>query len=101
MVNVNIYDESTSYNKISPSNYSYFENEFIKGYSNKLLNVGAKFQNFNFKGGYAVEYSFNQGELPTKAIYFIKDKKSYLIQIGSYSNLSIKFNNLKNTFNFL
>ncbi len=37
-------------------------------------------------------------EVKEKAYFFIKDKRSYLIQINSFNNLQAEFNNLKNIF---
>jgi hypothetical protein len=98
IVNINIFDESSSYKQISPTNYPIFDERFINSYATNLRSAGIDYNVSTYKGGNSVEYTFNQNGLPTKAIYFIKNKRSYLIQIGSVYNLQAKFNNLKNTF---
>jgi hypothetical protein len=98
IVNINIYDETSSYKQISPANYHIFDERFINGYAINLDGAGIDYKISTYKGSNSVEYNFTQNRLPTKAIYFIKDKRSYLIQIGSVNNLQSKFNNLKNTF---
>lgn len=99
--NINIYDESASYNNISPSNYTYFEKKILDAYAKNLKNAGFSYVYITYKGVNALEYSFNQQGLPTKAIYFLKNKKSYLIQTGSRTNLNSKFNLLKYSFDLL
>lgn len=99
--NINIYDESASYNKISTSNYSYFEKKSLDVYAKNLNNAGFDYNYITYKGVSALEYSFDQQGLPTKAIFFIKNKKTYLIQVGTRENLYSKFNLLKNSFELL
>lgn len=99
--NINITDESATYNKISPSNYGYFEKRTLEVYASNLQKAGFEYNNTNYKGVSALEYSFDQQGLPTKAIYFIKNKKTYLIQVGTRENLYSKFNLLKNSFELL
>ncbi len=99
--NINITDESASYSKINPSNYVYFERRTLDAYAKNLQNVGFNFQYTTYKGVSALEYSFDQMGLPTKAIYFIKNKKTYLIQVGTRTNLLSKYNSLKDSFEFL
>jgi hypothetical protein len=101
VTNINIYDESNSYVKISPSSYAYFEKEYLKSYANNLTSDGFSNRYILYKGVNALEYTFDQMGLPTKAIMFLKNKKSYLIQVGSRKDLVLKFNSLKNSFEFL
>lgn len=98
IVNINIFDESSSYKQISSTNYHIFDERFINSYASNLRGEGIEYKISTYKGGKSVEYFFSQNGLPTKAIYFIKNKRSYLIQIGGIDNLQEKFNNLKNTF---
>ncbi len=98
IVNINIFDESSSYKQISSTNYHIFDERFINSYASNLRGEGIEYKISTYKGGKSVEYFFSQNGLPTKAIYFIKNKRSYLIQIGGVDNLQEKFNNLKNTF---
>lgn len=99
--NINIYDESASYITISPSNYAYFEKRSLDAYANNLKNAGFSYNYITYKGVAALEYSFDQQGLPTKAIFFLKNKKSYLIQAGTRANLNSKFNLLKYSFELL
>jgi hypothetical protein len=96
--NINITDESASYNKISPSNYGYFEKRTLEVYASNLQKAGFNYQYTTYKGTSALEYSFDQMGLPTKALFFIKNKKTYLIQVGTRTNLLSKYNTLKNSF---
>lgn len=99
--NINVTDESASYNKISPSNYGYFEKRTLEVYAGNLQKAGFNYQYTTYKGVSALEYSFDQMGLPTKAIFFLKNKKTYLIQVGTRTNLNSKFNLLKYSFELL
>lgn len=99
--NINIYDETDSYSKISPTGYSYFEKKYLEEYANQLSANGMTYNYVTYKGVSALEYSFDQMGLPTKAIMFLKNKKSYLIQVGSRYNLTSKFNSLKSSFEII
>jgi hypothetical protein len=99
--NINIYDESKSYNKIQPSGYAYFEKKYLEGYANNLKNAGFSYHFTTYQGVTAIEYTFDQQGLPTKAIIFLKNKKSYLIQVGTRESLTTKYNTIKTSFEFL
>ena len=99
--NINVYDEADSYAKISPSGYAYFEKKYLEEYASQLAASSITYKYSIYKGVTALEYSFDQMGLPTKAIIFLKNKKSYLIQVGSRYNLTSKFNSLKSSFDFL
>lgn len=99
--NINIYDETASYDKISPSNYAYFEKKYLEEYASQLAANGMTYKYVTYKGVTALEYTFDQMGLPTKAIMFLKNKKSYLLQVGSRYNLITKFNSLKSSFDFI
>lgn len=99
--NINIYDESEGYRNIQKSSYDYFEKKMIESYSKNLVNAGIKYNYIIYKGVNAIEYGFSQQGIPTKAIYFIKNKKSYLIQVGTRNNLFSKYNLLKNSFEII
>lgn len=96
--NINIYDESKSYKNIQPSGYSTFEREYLGQYATNLKNAGISYSYTTYQGVSAIEYTFDQLGLPTKAIIFLKNKKSYLIQVGTRSNLTTKFNSLTTSF---
>jgi hypothetical protein len=98
--NINVYDED-SYSKISPSDYAYFEKQFLKEYAKQLTSNGMTYNYVTYKGVSAIEYEFDQMGLPTKAIMFLKNKRSYLIQVASRHDLTTKFDSLKTSFEFL
>lgn len=98
ITNINIYDESSNYKKLKPSEYSDFEAKYLKQYSSNLSAAGITYNYITYLGVSAIEYTFSQQGLPTKAIVFLKDKKSYLIQVGTRTNLDSKFNSLKSGF---
>ncbi len=100
IVNINIADLSSSYLNISPSKYTYFEKTYFQKYANQLAAGGITYTHINYKGLNALEYQFDQMGLPTKAMIFIKDKKEYLLQVGTRQSLSSKFNLLKGSFEF-
>ncbi len=99
--NINIYDESSSYVKIPSNGYAYFEKKYLEQYASQLAANGMTYKYVTFKGVTALEYSFDQMDLPTKAIMFLRNKKSYLIQVGARQNLETKFSSLKSSFEFL
>ena len=96
--NINIYNESKSYAKIQPSRYAYFEKNYLEAYAANLSNAGIPFSYTIYQGVTALEYSFNQQGLPTKAFMFLKNKKSYLLQVGTRNNLTSKYNSFKSSF---
>ena len=101
LVNVNIYDMTAEYNNFKPEQYSIFENSVLDSYAKSLSTAKISYKKITFMGVSALEYSFDQMGLPTKAIVFWKNKKSYLIQLGSRDNLATKFSALKNSFSIL
>lgn len=99
--NINIYSEADSYAKLSPGDYAYFEKKYLEAYANQLATNGMSYKYVTYRGLTALEYTFDQMGLPTKAIIFLRDKKSYLIQVGTRNNLTTKFNSLKASFEFI
>ena len=98
IVNINIYDESDRYAKIKPENHAYFTRKCLENYAANLSNAGIQYSYTTFQGAKAIEYTFDQNEVPTKAIMFYKNKKSYLLQVGTRDGLTTKFNVLKTSF---
>ena len=92
---------TSDYSSIPESKYNYFTNNHLKSYIGNLEANNISYTEGEFNGVKTVEYSFSQMELPTKAVIFVKDKKSYLLQIGTRKNLSKKFNDLKTSFKFI
>ena len=101
IINVNIYDETARYADIKPVYHSYFEKKCLEKYAENLSNAGFTYKFITYQGVSALEYTFNQMGLPTKAIMFYKNKKSYLLQVGTRDNLETKFNSLKTNFEFI
>lgn len=96
--NINIYDESKSYKNIQPSGYATFDKKYLEQYATNLKNSGISYNYITYQGVSAIEYTFDQQGLPTKAIIFLKNKKSYLLQVGTRKSLTTKFNSLKSSF---
>lgn len=100
-VNINIYDESGNYKNINPSYYAFFEKRCLEQYASNLSNAGFSYKYVTYQGVSALEYNFDQMGLPTKALMFYKNKKSYLLQVATRKGLTIKFNALKTSFEIL
>ena len=96
--NINIYDQSESYRDIQPSNYPSFEKTQLEQYASNLKNASMSYSYTTYQGVSAIEYTFEQQGLPTKAIIFFKNKNSYLLQVGTRNSLTIKYNLLKSSF---
>jgi uncharacterized protein (UPF0128 family) len=87
-----------SYKNIQPSGYALFEKKYLEQYATNLKNAGISYSYTTFQGVSTIEYTFDQQGLPTKAIIFLKNKKSYLLQVGTRKNLTTKYNLLKTSF---
>lgn len=98
--NINVYDVSSYYIGLGQSGYAQLEKQYFDDYANGLKSSGIGFKLITYQGVKAIEYNFDPG-MPTKAIMFLKNKKSYLIQVGTRSNLESKFNQLKSSFTLL
>jgi len=98
---VNVYDLAKSYTNHQPSAQALFEKQVLDQYANNLRASGISMNRTTFQGVAAIEYSFDQMNLPTKAIIFLKNKKMYAIQAGTRSNLSTKFSTFKTSFSLL
>jgi hypothetical protein len=101
IANINIYDESASYKTIKPIYHDYFEKKCLEKYAVNLSNAGYSYQYITYQGVSALEYNFDQMGVPTKAILFYKNKKSYLLQVATRTGLATKFNSLKSSFELL
>ena len=101
IININIYDESASYKTIKPIYHDYFEKKCLEKYAVNLSNAGYSYEYITYQGVSALEYNFDQMGVPTKAIMFYKNKKSYLLQVATRTGLATKFNNLKSSFELL
>ena len=76
-----------------------YEKMYLEEYTKNLSMSGIKYSYTKYQGVSAIEYTFDQmGSLPTKAIVFLKNKKSYLIQVATRSRLLEKYNYVKRNF---
>lgn len=98
IVNINVYDESKNFQNIKSTYHEYFKKKSLEKYAANLKQAGYSYEYVNFQGESALEYNFDQNGVPTKAIMFFKNQKSYLLQVATRSNLISKYNSLKNSF---
>ena len=101
IVNINIFDEARNYANLSPAEYSFLEGTHLAGYADRLKDNGFDFKYVQYKKVTALEYTFDQMGVPTKSIYFIKNKNAYLLQVATKHNLITKYNSLIESFTFL
>lgn len=99
--NINIYDFSKDYIKMQRSQYLSYEESFLRSYAKGLAENNITYYYVTYLGVSAIQYDFDQMGLPTKAIMFIKNKKSYLLQVATNLSLVPKFNSFKNSFSLL
>lgn len=101
IVNINVYDVSSNYKSMQVTDDRKFEMKYLSAYEQNLSNSGTTYSYVTYKGAPALEYSFDQMGLPTKAIMFLKNKKSYLLQVATRKELEREFIDLKNAFDIL
>ncbi len=101
IININVYDQSSNYQAISPQYHAFFEKRYLESYATNLSNAGIKYNYITSQGVTAVEYTFIQMGLPAKAIYFLKNQKSFLIQTSTRNNLEYNFSRIKKSFELL
>lgn len=99
--NINITDLSIDYNNLETRNVKLYEEAFLKSYIENIERSRISYNTEKYLGFNAVEYSFNQNGLPTKAIVFVKNKKSFTLQVGTRKKLDSRFHDLKKSFNFI
>ena len=99
---IQISDLSSQYKNIPQSKQNEFTIKYLDSYCSSLKANNMSYSRPTFNGLNSVEYTFLQnGVLPSKAIIFIKDKKAYLLQVGTRKDLSKKYASLKNSFKFI
>lgn len=96
--NINIYDESKIYKNVTPSGYPEVEKKYLQQYATDLKNSGISYTYTTYQGVSAIEYNMSQQGITTKAIIFIKNKKSFLLQVATRKNLASKFTSFKTSF---
>ena len=100
--NITISDVSELYKNVPTSSYALAEKTYFEQYASNLRSYGVKsFNHTTFRGVSALEYTFDQMGVPTKAIIFVKDKKSYLLQVATRKDLATKYLAFKASFVFL
>lgn len=100
--NIQISDISSQYKNAPISKQNEITIKYLDSYCSSLKANNMSYSRPIFNGLNSVEYSFLQnGVLPTKAIIFIKDKKAYMLQVGTRKDLSKKYTSLKNSFKFI
>lgn len=99
--NVNAYDITSDYEKIPESKHNYFATQYLASYAENLRTNNINYTEANFNGVKCVEYSFTQMDMPAKAIIFVKNKKSYLLQVATRKDLQKQFSFLKTHFKFI
>jgi len=101
IININIYDESKRYKNIKSSYHEYFTKKILEKYASNLSQAGFSYSFISFQGESALEYTFDQNGVPTKALFFYKNQRSYLLQVASRNGLTQKYNSIKNSFQIL
>ncbi len=101
IVNINVYDESASFNKFKTTLHEYLKKKLLEKYASNLAQAGFSYEYITFQGETALEYTFDQYGVPTKALMFYKNQKSYLLQVASRSSFITKYNLLKNSFKLI
>jgi hypothetical protein len=99
--NINILDISTIYSRVAYEMYGYLESNYLEKQANYLSASGIAYEYVTYRGVKALQYSVIQSELSTRIIIFLKNKKSYSLQVSSRHNLISKFDTLKNSFEIL
>lgn len=98
IVNINVYDESASFQKFKSTLHDYLKKKLLEKYADNINKAGFKYEYVSFQGETALEYNFDQNGVPTKAIVFFKNQKSYLLQLATRSSLTAKYIALKSNF---
>jgi len=98
IININVYDLSENFQKISSAYHEYFIRRTLEKYAENLSQAGIHYEYINFQGGSALEYNFIQNDMPRKALYFFRNQRNYLLQVGSRTGLAQKYSDLKNSF---
>lgn len=86
--NINIYLELSF--RGNNASKKYLEH-IIKG----LKTTGLQYAIVNYQGVPAIEYKYNMNGIPSMILCFLKNEKSYFIQVSSLRNLSTNFNSFK------
>lgn len=82
---------------------SHYDSDFYY-YAENLKEQGISYNFTDFKGVRAIEYLFTQippYNIPTKAIFFYRNYKSYAIMIGTKNSLNYRYNQLLENFEFI
>ncbi len=88
--NLNVYKDISGSSEI-------FNRHYIRNLKESNINYSL----VSVSGIKSIEYTFSQGNLPTRAVVFYNNGKSYLLQVGTTENLNSSFNTFKNSFKFI
>lgn len=99
----NLSSNYKSYKSITPERAAaIFETGFLKQYYDNLLANGMEAEYTTYRGVKAIHYSYIMMEtMPAEAIFFVKNRRGYLLQVASRTSLESKFQSVKGTFFFM
>lgn len=98
---INIHDLSSIYDQTKNSEHHLIPSKYIDQYAESLSLAGISYEEISFKSNPGLIYNFLQQDIPTKALFFVNDRKVYLIQVASRSNVEETFQKTINSFAFL
>ena len=99
--NINVSDMSSLLNGKDKTEINNFNNDDLKYYQTKFDEMGIKNEIKKFKGFDAVFYENTADGKLSKALYFHKDMKSYMLQVTSKSETKKLFEEFINTFELI
>lgn len=99
--NINISDMSILLDGKSANEIAKYNDEDLEYYQIKFDEMGVKNKQKKFKDFNAVFYEISQNGKLTKAVYFHKHMKSYMLQVSSSKNTQTLFDEFINSFEFI
>ncbi len=99
IINVTITDFTQDLTKMTNEDQKYFEETYLNSYFDNMQKANTKnLQKCTFLNTNSIEYNIEMNEMPYKAIIFIKNKKSYFLQVGSRKDLEVNYQRIKEGF---
>lgn len=99
--NIQISDMTKDFNSLPQGSSEIFINQYLDKYTDNLTANGISNIQKEFNGLKSIQYTFEQNGLPAKALIFMKNKKSYLLQVSTRDDLNLKYKNLTESFTFI
>ncbi|WP_322551457.1 hypothetical protein [Flavobacterium psychraquaticum] len=99
--NINVSDMTNLFNGKDKAEINNFNKKDLQYYQTKFDEMGIKNEQKTFKEFDAVFYETTQGGKLTKAVYFHKDMKSYMLQVTSKSGTDKLFKEFINSFEII